>query len=360
MRLLLIFLGFYLGQASAQGRINQDSIPPAPFCDLQILGDLYLSAAGLQETGTTMDQPTMFEGVKNLLESCEANVVNFEGSATEAMVPWESKQYLLKMPPLVPRLLKKVHIDVLTLANNHSMDFGLSGLSDTLAAAQFAGLATVGANLTPEDALKPLRLDTSSGVKICIAAFSSTFPKSFWADQTRGGTTYASPKNIDVVLDQCGQDFKIAIFHWGTERSNEPHLLQKTLAAVAIDSGADLVIGHHPHVLQPLEYYRGKPIIFSIGNFVFNSRPLKGTPEGLSVRLRFPPHSLTPQIRLVPMMVRPDIVGLTPQTLQGIETHEADRIFNNIILSLLEPSQSAQWFQEFSPSVGWSLVSGRK
>lgn len=350
---------FCLGQASSQVRTTQDSIPATLSCDLQILGDLYLSAAGLQETGTTMDQPTIFEGVKNLLETCETNVVNFEGSATEAIVPWESKQYLLKMPPLVPRLLKKVHIDILTLANNHSMDFGLSGLSDTLSAAQSAGLTTVGANLTHEETLKPLRIESTSGIKICIAAFSSTFPKSFWSDQTRGGTTYASPKNISFVLDQCGQDFKIAIFHWGTERSNEPHLLQKTLAAVAIDSGADLVIGHHPHVLQPLEYYRGKPVIFSIGNFVFNSRPLKAAPEGLSVRLWFSPNSRTPQISLVPMMVRPDIVGLIPQTFRAIETNEADRIFKNVILSNLEPSQTVQWFPDFSPLLGWSLVSGR-
>ncbi len=352
-------MGFCLARASAQVGTTQDTLQILPPCDLQILGDLYLSAAGLQETGTTLDQPTMFEGVKNLLESCETNVVNFEGSSTDSMVPWESKQYLLKMPPLVPRLLKKVHIDVLTLANNHSMDFGLSGLSDTLSAAQAAGLATVGANLTPEETLKPLRLETSSGFKICIAAFSSTFPKSFWSDQTRGGTTYASPKNISLVLDQCDRDFKIAIFHWGTERSNEPHLLQKTLAAVAIDSGADMVIGHHPHVLQPLEYYRGKPIIFSIGNFVFNSRPIKAAPEGLSVRLRFAPNSRTPQISLVPLMVRPDIVGLIPQTFRAIETSEAERIFKKVLLSNLEPSQSAQWSPDFSPSLGWSLVSGR-
>ena len=324
-----------------------------PFCDLQIFGDFFVTETALKEIHRTYGHINPLAHTGALLKSCKKNIVNFEGVATISSTPLESKEYLLKMPPYVSAILNAGNITLLTLANNHSMDYGLQGLKDTLFSAHVHGLFTIGAHDNPNHVLVPLRISLGEATQtVCLGAFSSTFPKSFWADEYRGGTAYASPINIRKTFSQCpSNDYKIAIFHWGEERSSEPHELQRSLAELSIDLGVDLVLGHHPHVIQPISIYRGKPIFYSLGNFVFASRPIKSITEGLAVRLQFIPGKQTPNFILVPLNVHNDSVHFNPRSYRRDEFLEAYKQLNHLLSKI--PQSYSDKLLSFHEEWGW-------
>ncbi len=158
------------------------------------------------------------------------------------------------------------------LANNHSWDYGERGFLDTLDALKKAKLPYVGGGKDRAEA-EALRVIVSSGVRVGFMAFTSTFPKEAWAKRRKPGVAYSDfsrfPEVIRKARKEC--DTLVVSFHGGTELAQEPNEIQQAFARAAIDAGADLVLGHHPHVLQPLELYRGKVILYSLGNFLFVS-----------------------------------------------------------------------------------------
>ena len=168
------------------------------------------------------------------------------------------KRFLLHMPPVAARVLKKAGIDVATLANNHAMDFGSTGLFDTITALGHAGIQSTGAGADRDAAVIPCS-STIRDQQVCILAFSRTLPSSFWATPSRPGTAFADEDLIVAAVSRCAAAgrYTIVAFHWGQEMLPHALLYQRVLAHLAVDAGARLVIGHHPHVLQELEVYRG-------------------------------------------------------------------------------------------------------
>jgi poly-gamma-glutamate synthesis protein (capsule biosynthesis protein) len=245
---------------------------------IQFFGDVYVPSSVTADVAARVQQE---------LDDASFNVVNFEGVATEAFVPLEPKTFLLKMPLSVADKLRDAHISVVTLANNHSMDYGAQGLHDTLRVLDDAGIAHAGAGTNLNEALQPALVGTA-GVTACIVAFSRTFPQSFWAKDDQPGTAFARPPAIQAAVKGCKDKgfYTFAVFHWGKEGDSSPTDYQRTLARVAIDAGADGVIGHHPHVIQDIDVYKGKPIFYSLGNFLFGSLPNGAKkPSGLGVRV---------------------------------------------------------------------------
>lgn len=288
--------------------------------DLQFFGDLYLPARVIRATGTSPDAPAVFAGVSALLANADHNVVNFEGTATTAFVPYELKRYLLRMPLSVPSILKSAGINVVTIANNHSMDFGFQGLFDTLRSLESAGIAFTGAGYNTELATRPVIV--SSGQRTyCIFAFSKTLPLSFWATPRRPGTAAAMSDDIGAPIAACAaQGFRpIATFHWGKEGAARSYAYQRALARKAIDHGAVMVIGHHPHVLQEVETYKGRPIFYSLGNFAFGTDPVPSTASGLAVAMSMSDDGRKISLILTPLRVQNDVVRFQPRPLDAEE-----------------------------------------
>lgn len=198
-----------------------------------------------------------FQNVRSILEADDATFANFEGTLTTETAR-ESKEYAFKGDPSYTQILTDGSIDVVTLANNHSSDYGAKSLTDT------------------EEALDAAGIDYCIGDKIAVKEVNG-IPTAFIGIYVLndGMAREEQVKQTIAVAKQQGAKLVIVAFHWGTEKATEPDETQKSLAHTAIDCGADLVVGHHPHVLQAIEYYKGKYIAYSLGNFCFggNSAP---------------------------------------------------------------------------------------
>lgn len=198
-----------------------------------------------------------FKNVKSILEKDDLSVVNFEGTLTTATTR-ENKSYAFKAPPEYAEILSNSSVEAANIANNHSSDYGEESFTDTQKNLSDAGIA-------------PFGYDTVDIIKLGKIKVGLT---GIYELKDHLDRTEQVKQNIQA-LKEHGANLIIVNFHWGTEKETSPDTNQQTLAHLAIDQGADLVIGHHPHVLQGIEYYKGKSIVYSLGNFCFggNSNP---------------------------------------------------------------------------------------
>ena len=197
------------------------------------------------------------QSVKPIFEADDLTIVNMEGTLTESTSRMD-KTFAFKGPADYTKILTEGSVEAANLANNHSRDYGEQSYTDTIAALDAAGIVNFGYDRTAV-------MDVN-GVKVGLVG---TY------ELAEGmGCEEEMIANIKAVEDQ-GAQIIIVSFHWGIERENYPDETQVSLAHSAIDHGADLVLGHHPHVLQGIEVYNGKNIVYSLGNFCFggNSNP---------------------------------------------------------------------------------------
>jgi poly-gamma-glutamate synthesis protein (capsule biosynthesis protein) len=254
-------------------------------------GDVYLSDHVLNAYNKA-------GGISGVLDSAyrqeiaDADIffVNEEFPFSDRGTQAADKQYTFRLPPEKVSIFQEIGIDGVTLANNHALDFGTDALLDSCAALDSAGIPHTGAGANLDAAKQAVTYEVN-GRKIAIIGASRVFPQADWAAGANhpGMLTAYDPT---VLLEQIrtlrqNQDIVIAYIHWGIEREETPNDLQKNLARQLIDAGADLVIGAHPHVLQGIEYYKGKPIIYSLGNFIFGS----SIPRTALLKVTFEPAS---------------------------------------------------------------------
>lgn len=197
------------------------------------------------------DPGYFFQGVKDVFAADDLTVINMEGTLTESNTR-QDKTYAFKGAPKYTEIMTAGNIDAANLANNHSKDYGEQSYTDTIQYLENAGIATFGYERTSVLDIK--------GIKVGLVGIYVL------ADGM--GRQQQVIDNIQSVKEQ-GAQVVIVSFHWGTEKATYPDDTQKTLAHTAIDNGADLVVGHHPHVLQGIEEYNGKNIVYSLGNFCF-------------------------------------------------------------------------------------------
>ncbi len=263
---VLLFLPFSLGRA-AEGDIR-----------LVFGGDVTLAAWYPEVVPDARDHEWPFARPQELFRSADVVMVNCETAITRSEKR-EPKQFNFKMDPDLVSVFPKSGISLVTLANNHVYDYGAEGLRDTLAYLDQAGVEHVGAGMTLAEARKPVVRDIK-GKKFTFLGYGN-----YSAATEKGpGTAYRHPEHVaeDVRLaKKNGADIVIVNFHWGLERATEPTERDRALARLAIDSGADVIVGHHPHVLQPVEIYRGKVIAYSLGNFVFGGNRRAGKNSAL-------------------------------------------------------------------------------
>lgn len=198
-----------------------------------------------------------FANVKSIFSADDLTIANFEGTLTDSEAR-EDKQFAFKAPAEFADILTAGSIEAVNTANNHSHDYGEQSFSDTMAALDSRGIVHFGYDETAVMEIK--------GVKVGLVGIYELNDHLGREEQLK--------QNIAKVKED-GAQIIIVIFHWGNEKEEVPDSNQTTLGRLAIDEGADLVCGHHPHVLQGIEEYKGKNIVYSLGNFCFggNSYP---------------------------------------------------------------------------------------
>ena len=233
---------------------------------LVFAGDIVLDdAAG--EMIRRGDDP--FASFAPLFQSADIRIGNLEcvvattGSAGD-------KNFTFRAHPRALPVLKR-HFDALALANNHSGDFGREAFAEMLGLLKQADLGQFGGGHNLSEAHTPLILERK-GLRIALLGYSEFMPRSFEADYNAPGVAWSEDEHVVADIKKARTIYKadlvIPVMHWGWENELSANTRQRQLAKTMIDAGADAVIGGHPHVTQDIEHYRGKPIIYSVGNFV--------------------------------------------------------------------------------------------
>ena len=290
------------------------AVPSAPTLVIQAVGDLNLSGQATR-TMAAKGYAHAFDGTRALLAQGDVNVANLETPIT-LRGQRQSKRFTFRMRPASAKAMALAGITLVSQANNHAVDFGLQGLADTERALDAAGVAHAGAGMTLARARAPA-IVTAKGVKVGLLSYSLTFPKSFYATPAHGGTAHGEAAWIqaDVAALRPKVDVLLVAFHWSSELLQTPKDYQRTFGHLAIDAGADAVLGTHPHVLQGIEIYRNKPILYSLGNYAFGSRSHKAADSAL-VRLAFRGRDLI-QLTVVPLDVDNTHLDFDPQPAAG-------------------------------------------
>lgn len=197
------------------------------------------------------------QNVREIFEKDDLTIVNMEGTFTNE-TSRADKTFAFKASPEFVSILTGSSVEAANIANNHSHDYGEKSYTDTIQTLDDAGIESFG--------YERVKVLDVKGIKVGVTGIYELATHEGCADDVK--------KNIQA-LKEAGAQIIIANFHWGIEREYLPNDTQKMLAHLAIDEGADLVIGHHPHVLQGVEKYNGKYIAYSLGNFCFggNSNP---------------------------------------------------------------------------------------
>ncbi len=205
-----------------------------------------------------------------LLRGADLATVNLEGVVSTRGTPWPDKAFHFRGPRAVLDAASGfAGIDVVAVANNHSLDYGRVAFRDTLAAARRAGVATVGGGRGLAVARRPAVL-AAGGLRVAFLGYDDIQPD-FHARAGVAGTAPADGELVaaDVRAARRGADAVVVWFHWGVELERSPNSRQRELARAALTAGAAVVLGAHPHVLQPIER-RGRTLVaWSLGNFVF-------------------------------------------------------------------------------------------
>lgn len=201
-------------------------------------------------------------------------MVNQEFPFSDRGTAAADKTYTFRLAPEYVKVFQEMGIDGVTLANNHALDFGRDAMLDSVDILDRAGIKHTGAG-ADLDAAKQAVIFEQDQFRIGIIGATRVIPVADWA-AGKGHPGMLSTYDPTVLLAEIRTlretcDYVVVLVHWGIERDEKPQNYQRQLGQQYIDAGADLVVGSHPHVLQGIEYYKGKPIVYSLGNFVFGS-----------------------------------------------------------------------------------------
>ncbi len=197
------------------------------------------------------------------------------------------KMFTFRAAPLVLPTLKQ-HLDAVSLANNHSGDFGPEGLVETLQGLRAEGIPAFGAGLDASEAHRALVVEPQ-GLRVALLGYDEFHPRWFEASERAPGVAWSEDEFAELDIARArdaGAALVIPFLHWGWENEVTPTARQRSLARRLIDAGAAAVIGAHPHVTQGAEYYRGRPIIYSLGNFLFELQDNANQSIGWLLRLK--------------------------------------------------------------------------
>lgn len=251
------------GGAAAQARQEE------PVVSIAFVGDILLADTPGKVIKSGRDP---FARTASILDAADIRVGNLECVVATGGTAVPDKPFTFRAHPRTLPVLKR-HFDALALANNHSGDFGPVAFREMLDRLDQQGIAYFGGGRTLAAAHRPLIIERK-GLRIALLSYNEFFPRSFEADADKPGIAWSEDEQVrlDIVTARSTHraDLVIPVMHWGWEHEPLASERQRQLARVMIDAGADAVVGGHPHVTQDVEQYRGKPIIYSLGNFLFD------------------------------------------------------------------------------------------
>lgn len=206
------------------------------------------------------------------LNDADIFMINNEFPFSSRGEPMEDKEYTFRCDPKYVNALSEMGVDVVSLANNHALDYGRDALSDTFSVLNQAGILYAGAGDTAERAYE-LQVIEKNGKKFGFLAASRVVPQSNWKVEERAPgmlTAYDDTKLVQLIENARSEcDFLSVFLHWGVEYDAQPQDYQTKIATDCFEAGADVVIGTHTHCLQGASFINGKPVFYSLGNFVF-------------------------------------------------------------------------------------------
>lgn len=236
-------------------------------------GDVLLGSNARNKYDSSGINGILSEYLRQEMVQADITMVNEEFPFSTRGTPMPDKQYTFRADPSYLTAFDEMGIDVVSLANNHALDYGTEALEDTFMALEEAGIPYVGAGATKERAEEAVFVECGTRT-VGILSASRVIPVVSWNIENQQPGLFCTYDSTALVVaieetkQQC--DYVVVYVHWGIERQEYPEEYQRQLAQEYIDAGADLVIGSHPHVPQGIEYYQGKPIVYSLGNFIFN------------------------------------------------------------------------------------------
>ena len=284
-----------------------------PELSLIAVGDIMLAGRTEQvlvERGP--DHP--FAAVLPLLRRAPIVLGNLEGPFAR-VARREPRNHSYRVDPALAGALRRAGINVVTLANNHLLDCGRAGVLETLAALDQAGVAAVGAGANEHAAHRPV-VRVANGRRVGVLGY-------YWnrrcaARANLPGSAMDPPDALaaDISAVRAHVDRVVVTFHWGVPYEREPAPEVRVKARLAVDCGADVVIGHHPHIVQPTELYRDRPIFYSLGNFAFGSGNSRA--EGLVIGVRFDRDETIVEVYPLYVKNRDPRVNYQPKLLRGL------------------------------------------
>lgn len=224
--------------------------------------------------------------VDTLLRAADLRIGNLECPVARGGTPLENKIFTFRADPAALRVLAG-RFEALSVANNHSGDYGQAAFLETLAHLRDAGIQPFGGGADLAQAHEPLWIERR-GVRIAVLGYNEFKPRRFEAGATWPGIAWSEDSHVvaDIrAARAAGAHVVIPFMHWGWERETQPSDRQRALARLMIDAGADAVVGAHPHVTQGADTWHGRPIVWSLGNFVFDSFTTPETTTGWLLRL---------------------------------------------------------------------------
>jgi poly-gamma-glutamate capsule biosynthesis protein CapA/YwtB (metallophosphatase superfamily) len=249
---------------------------PSMRVNLEAVGDIMLARL-VGEQVLAQGPEIVFAGVQSELDSADVLVGNLECALTSNGIA-QPKRYTFAAPPETTQSLSLAGFDVLSLANNHAMDFGYPGLMETQNNLDQYGIASMGAGANEIEAHTPVIIERN-GLRMAFLAYmdvpteNAGFNARTWiATAQNPGVAWADPGQItsDVAAARLLSDVVVVLLHSGYENTTTVAIGQREQAHAAIDAGASLVVGSHSHILQAVELYHGGLIAYSLGNFVFD------------------------------------------------------------------------------------------
>lgn len=267
----------------------------------------------IQTIGENYDYP--FDNVREFFENDDFTIINLEGPLTDSSSGAQSKTFAFRGPTAYTQIMTGSSVEAVTLANNHAEDYGKAGYESTTKALSEAGITYVEKN-------KTAMYTTESGLKIGLYAAAFSFDTK-------------DMKNDIATLRKDGAEIVICAFHWGEEGVYRADANQQKVAKAAIDAGADIVYGHHPHVLQKIEQYNDGYIFYSLGNFSFGGAALPGDYDTALLQLDVV-RDESGKVSLGELTIIPCSISSTTKqnNFQPTPLAESDKAYNRVLSKL--------------------------
>ena len=281
MKRLTACLTIVLAACAAFAQTVQD---PRSDVELVFAGDTTLDSAPGQLIRRGIDP---FKSFNALFSNADIRLLNLECviATTGQAVP---KHYTFRAEPRVLHTLKR-HIDGVTLANNHSGDYGRQAFAEMLTLLATHNIAQAGGGMNLAQAHTPWIVERN-GIRIAILSYNEFMPRSYEAGAHAPGVAWSEDEQVVDDIRNARRihqaDIVLPFMHWGWENEARANLRQRQLAKKMIEAGADAIIGGHPHVTQDIEFYKSKPIIYSVGNFIMKETDNEQQRMGWVLRLK--------------------------------------------------------------------------